>query len=179
MKPNIKIFLLTFLLGIFSTLSAHLNPASADLVDEGKDLLMKDYEPYMADAKFSAALTLNPYDEKANFWRALTIAMTNPDLKAEFINMGLLDTSDNLALDKAHEPTMSYTLIDTKIIDNPDTASGYSEEGEGWVTNALEKPYGDDCRVHPVGTGLNKAIWTFTIPLAGTYDLSLWWPYAG
>ncbi|MBI5555567.1 MAG: hypothetical protein HY920_06945, partial [Elusimicrobia bacterium] len=182
MKLNAKIILSTFLLGIFSIFSANLNPASADLADnyvaEGKTLLLEEYEVYKADAKFADALLLNLNHEKANFWRALTISMTNADLKAELVDMGLFDVSDNLiALDKEDELRIGYSVVDDIIIDNQDITAGYSEEGTGWADTVIEGAYGDDCRGHAAGIGLNKAIWTFSIPVAGVYGVNVWWPY--
>ncbi|MFA5119391.1 MAG: right-handed parallel beta-helix repeat-containing protein, partial [Candidatus Omnitrophota bacterium] len=177
MKSNARIILTVLLLGMLSFCSMFINPALADLVDDGKALLLEDYDLYGADAKFAEALTLNAADLRANFWRALTIGMTNPDFKAELTRLGFLDAGSSLPLDAEHEFMLGYSKVDTMIIDNTDTGAGYSEEGDGWVTSSDESSYGDSCRAHTPGTGTNKAIWTFTITTAGEYDVALWWPH--
>jgi uncharacterized lipoprotein YddW (UPF0748 family) len=57
------------------------------------------------------------------------------------------------------------------IVDNSDP--GFSMVGT-WATGAYGNPYGSDYRWSSAGSG-NAAIWTPTLPNAGTYDVYAYW----
>ena len=154
-----------------------------ELLDQGKDLLIKQSDVFGADAKFEEGLSKSPVyptDERLNFWRAITIISSNPDLKTTLKNLGIIsnDTNDDLLLfDERGELKYSPTPVDTIIIN--DMGAGYSETGTGWITPVVgsmpEECYDDTCRIHPTSTG-DKAVWTPNIQTPGDYKVYVWLP---
>lgn len=146
------------------------------LVEEGKTELFQNMDVYAADAKFTQALVEDPTHQKANFWRAITVISSNPDLNTFLKNMGIIDAGNNIAfLDEEGQPKDIFSKVDTIIIDNDD--ANYSEVGSGWTT--ASEGYGGDCRTHSAGgSGISKAIWTPNITVAGDYYISMWWGYS-
>lgn len=154
-----------------------------ELVEQGKTALIEDKDLYAADAKFIEALALEPVNEKANFWRAVTIISSNPSLKQRLIDLEIIDNVDNkpLVFDKEDNLKNNVTPVDTIIIDNKDT--GYFEVGSGWQTvtppnKKEDTAYDVDYRACSAGTGSNVAAWIPAITVAGEYNVDVWWPYA-
>jgi peptidoglycan/xylan/chitin deacetylase (PgdA/CDA1 family) len=66
---------------------------------------------------------------------------------------------------------------------NPNTApatfqsSANAGLGSGaWATsNSEPAPYGTNYATAPAGTGHSQAIWSFTVPANGSYEVSAWW----
>ena len=157
------------------------DPTADELIEQGKQLLLEEQDIYGADAKFAEALAMDPpypTDEKAYFWRAITVISSNPDLKQFLKDMEILSNDGNddfIIFDQEDNLSWTYTTVNDIIIDNQD--AGYSEIGTDWETPnpLLDNSYGDDCRVNTTGDGSNKAIWTPTINTAGDYHVSKWW----
>ena len=168
---------------ICGSLAAAVPTPVDDLIEEGKALLLHkyDFDVYGADAKFAEALNLEPGNERANFWRAITIISSNPELKTVLIDSEVISPDpDNelLLFDQEGKSKYGGTPVKTIIIDNKDTSAGYSEVGADWQTvdPAPDGCYGDDCRIHAAGTGANKAVWTPVIQTTGEYEVRVWWP---
>ena len=72
-----------FLLMLYALINIAEAATSDELIEQGKAALLEEYDIYLADDKFAQALayTNEPGYSKANFWRALTVIYTNPDLK--------------------------------------------------------------------------------------------------
>ncbi len=56
-----------------------------------------------------------------------------------------------------------------------DGGPGYQEIGTGWKSSKFAGGYAGDYRYHAKGTGANKAQWTFSGLVAGTYDVYATW----
>ncbi len=166
----------TVLAAIFSAGTGYCDPDI--LVDEGKTELFQNMDLYTADAKFAAALGEDANNQKANFWRAVTVIATNSELKTILRNMGIIDASDSLALlDEEGRSKEILSKVDDIIIDSDAGSPGYSEEGTGWAQGT--SGYGEDCRTHAAGgPGTSKAVWTPNITVAGSYYISMWWGYS-
>ncbi len=159
--------------------------AADDLIEQGKDLLIKHSDVYGADAKFAEALGMNPIyptNDKANFWRAITVISSNLELTTTLKNLGIISNDippAPLLFDKQHKPLYDISAITPVIIDNTD--AGYSDIGTGWTSApAHDTIYGSDARIHIASSdpnSTNKAVWTFTVPMAGEYEVVIWYPY--
>ncbi|HNQ51077.1 MAG TPA: right-handed parallel beta-helix repeat-containing protein, partial [Candidatus Omnitrophota bacterium] len=173
-----QIAVIGFILSILG--SAMPQTSHADLVDDGKQMLLEENDLYGAAAKFDEALAASPSDGRANFWQALTLIWTNPDLKGTFLDLevfGENDTdpeSDLLILDEVDHEKYQPTGIDAIILDNSD--SGYTEPGTGWYDPdpTVESSYRENCRVHSAGTGTNTAAWEMAVPVDGYYNVHVW-----
>jgi ABC-type polysaccharide/polyol phosphate transport system ATPase subunit len=70
------------------------------------------------------------------------------------------------------QPTEVNGPVDV-IID--DGTPGYADTGLGWRTSVGPGAYGEAMRWSPVGSGTNKAIWSFADLPPGTYEVQLCW----
>ncbi|MFH1073524.1 MAG: hypothetical protein V1752_00385, partial [Candidatus Firestonebacteria bacterium] len=181
-KNLIKAILVSF---VFLAMALSTKTGFCDanaLVEEGKTLLLKNMDIYGADAKFAAALDPaqggDPANQKANFWRAVTVIATNPDLKTMLINMGIIDTGNKIAfMDEAGQPKNIFSKVNDIIIDSDVGPAGYSEVGT-WTPGT--GGYGKDYRTHAATAGGSgaKAVWTPDITVTGDYHISMWWGYS-
>jgi len=174
------VFSLVLLSVVLFSNAAYCNPAADILIEEGKTLLFEERDVYAADAKFQQALSIDPAYERSNFWRALTVISSNPNLRTTLRNleiMGEIGDGDPIeefiCFDKAGHNNYELTPVDNIIVDNSD--AGYSEIGT-WSQYTGEEEYGQDARIIAAGDGSSKAIWDVDIEIQGMYDVNVWWP---
>lgn len=51
----------------------------------------------------------------------------------------------------------------------------YAEQGAGWTTTGNPGSFGQPARIHPVGTGTNRASFRLSLPREASYEVYAWW----
>lgn len=172
-----------FILSLIILISGKSYAQTADqFVEQGKTEFFTNQNISQALFNFDSALALDPFLQKALFWRGtigLADVVNNSDVSSILQNLEIFDGLGNLLIfdDEDNINQNFLSTVNNIIIDNSDAE--YSETGT-WTTlvdtASSLNTYNVDARSIPLGIGNNKAQWTPNIVTAGYYNIYVWIP---